>query len=202
MPPPTIGESENILVVPVPDTSVFAAEGYADTLGLRHGQAIIKDRYSGSGRSFIAADQQLRQELLKVKHSFLPGKIRGRDIIIIDDSIVRGNTLPRIVSKIKALGARSVSCLIASPPVRFPDHYGINTPAQDELMAANLTVAEMQTRCNADYLAFLSLEGMIKATGVTAEKFNLASFNGEYPIDIGQKNRDNIRKPVSMQFAA
>lgn len=185
------------LVVPIPDTSVPASEGYAESLGLPHRSAIIKNRYIG--RTFLSPSHHQRHSQLKRKHSVIPEALVGRDVILMDDSIVRGNTMPRLVQQVRALGARSVSVLIASPPVRFPDFYGIDTPEQSELMAFSLTPEEMRKEINADYLGFLSLSGLINATNRSYDEFNLSCFNGKYTIDIG----DNMRKinpPVSMEY--
>lgn len=193
-------ERENTLVIPVPDTSIPAAEAYAKELGLPFAsQAIIKDRYSG--RAFITPNgSNLRDLLLKRKHSFISEEIDGKDLVIIDDSIVRMDTAKKIVEEAYRNGANSVVFLSASPPIRFPDFYGIDTPSQSELAAANLTIEEMRKELNVKRLGFLSLQGMIEATGFTYEDFNLSPFNGEYPIDIG-RHREEIRKPVSMKYA-
>jgi amidophosphoribosyltransferase len=196
--PPQMNDSDNVLVVPVPDTSIPAAEGYAEKLGLRHRQAIIKNRYIG--RTFMQATDGLRNEQLRRKHNTIPEAIKGRDIILIDDSIVRLNTMPRLVKLAFVSGARSVSVLVASPPVRFPDYYGIDTPQQSELAAANMTVEQMREKTGSRYLGFLSLSRMVKATGLRAEEFNLSCFNGDYPIGIGYR-KNEVTAPISMEFA-
>jgi amidophosphoribosyltransferase len=192
-------DGDATIVVPVPDTSVPIAEGYAEALDLPTRQAIIKNRYIG--RTFIQPSQNGRVQDLHRKHTLITEAFAGKDVILIDDSIVRKNTMPNLVKQARAAGARSVTVLIGSPPIRFPDFYGIDTPSQNELAAANMTIAEMQADIGCDYLGFLSLDGMVKATGLPHEMFNLSSFNGEYPIDIGKKNRRSIRVPVSMEFA-
>ncbi|HUC95800.1 MAG TPA: amidophosphoribosyltransferase [Candidatus Saccharimonadia bacterium] len=191
--PPSMGDIENTIVVPVPDTSIPAAEGYADSLGLRHTQAIIKNR--SIGRTFMQPTNSDRHKQLRRKHNMIPQAISGRDVILIDDSIVRMNTLPRLVESLYVSGARSVTALIASPPVRFPDFYGIDTPNQSELPAAKLSVKKMEMilkngRKNTTQLGFLSIDGMVKATGLKPSLFNLSCFNGEYPIDIGKRKKD------------
>ena len=196
--PPTTDNLANIVVVPVPDTSIPAAEGYAEQLGLRHRQAIVKSRYIG--RTFLQPTQQQRHRQLRRKHNTIPEAVEGKDVIMIDDSIVRLNTLPRLVEQASAAGARSISVLIASPPVRFPDFYGIDTPKQSELAAAHMTVEDMRKTINAKYLGFLSLGRMVAATNYPADKFNLSCFTGEYPISIGTR-MDEISTPISMEFA-
>lgn len=196
---------DNVVVVPVPDTSIPIAEGYAESLGLKLKQAIIKNRYIG--RTFMQPTPDMRKRQLRRKHNIISEPIKQRDVILIDDSIVRLNTIPNLVERAYAIGAKSVSVLIGSPPVRYPDFYGIDTPNQDELAAANMTVEQMRDfmrgpngeKCK--YLGFQSIQGMIKATGLPSEMFNLSCFNGEYPVDIGPQNKVKIRKPVSMEYA-
>lgn len=196
---PITDNHKNVVIIPVPDTSIPAAEGYADFYGLKHRQGIIKDRYSASGRSFIVGDGAERAKMLRRKHTFLPESVEGRDVILVDDSIVRGSTIKNLVLEAKRLGAQSVTCLIASPPVRFPDFYGIDTPSQDELSAVDKTVEEMRIEAGCDYLGFLSLDGMVKATGRPKSEFNLSPFNGVYPVSIG-KHAEDIREPKSMEY--
>jgi amidophosphoribosyltransferase len=196
-------DTSDVVVVPVPDTSIPAAKAYAQALRLERSEdAIVKNRYIG--RTFMQPSDEARQIQLRRKHNILADEIRGRDVILIDDSIVRLNTIPNLVDRAIRIGAKSVSVLIASPPVRFPDYYGIDTPDQSELAAANMTVPEMQQAIHTDpkfrYLGFLPLDRMVRATGLEADMFNLSCFTGEYPIDIGQ-NRRNIYTPVSMQYA-
>lgn len=197
MHPPHQENTDNIVVTAVPDTSVPAAEGYATALGLSNEAAIIKNRYVG--RTFMQPSQDSRRSSLRLKHTMISERIKGRDVIMIDDSIVRGNTLPRLVELAKDLGANSVTVLIASPPIRFPDFYGVDTPVQSELMAANLSVEEMRKKVGADYLGFLNVSGLVKATGVPRDQLNLASFTGEYPVGIG-KRMHGIKPPVSTEY--
>lgn len=191
-------KKDNVVVTAVPDTSVPAAESYAAELGLQYRTAIIKNRYIG--RTFMQPTQTSRQDSLRLKHTMIPELIAGKDIVMIDDSIVRGNTLPRLVALARELGANSVTILIASPPIRYPDFYGVDTPSQDELMAANMSVEEMRQAIGADYLGFLTVSAMVRAIGVPRGRLNLASFTGEYPISIG-KRQAHIRPAVSDEYA-
>ncbi|MEO8862858.1 MAG: amidophosphoribosyltransferase [Candidatus Saccharimonadales bacterium] len=193
---PPMAESDNILVVPVPDTSVPAAEGYAEKLGLRHRQAIIKNRYIG--RTFIQPNGK-REEELRRKHNMIPEAVAGKDLILIDDSIVRMNTMPRLVEQARQANANSVTVLIASPPIRFPDFYGIDTSDQNELAAFNMTTEEMRKKIGCDYLGFLSLSRLVDATGLPDTDFTLSSFNGEYPISIGDHHK-RLMVPASMEY--
>lgn len=192
-----LNDNKDAIVIPVPDTSVPAAEGYAETLGLRHRQSIIKNRYIG--RTFMQPNQKARRQQLRRKHNIIPEAVKGQDIILIDDSIVRLNTMPRLVELAYLSGAKSVSVLIHSPPVRFPDFYGIDTPSQDELAAANMTVEQIKHKINSTYLGYLSLGGMVEATNMPLNMFNLSCFTGEYPIDIGARRKE-ITTPVSMEY--
>lgn len=191
-------DKKNIVVTAVPDTSVPAAESYAAELGLPYRTAIIKNRYIG--RTFMQPTQASRRDNLRLKHTMIPELIKGKDVIMIDDSIVRGNTLPRLVALARECGAKSVTILIASPPIRYPDFYGVDTPSQDELMAANMTVEEMRKKIGADYLGFLSVSALVQAIGVPKEQLNLAAFTGEYPVSIGVR-QESIRQPVSSEYA-
>ncbi len=196
--PPKYLDLDNIIVVPVPDTSIPASEGYADALGLRHTQAILKDRYVG-GRSFMQPTQEERESYLNLKHTIMSEDIIGKDVVLIDDSIVRLNTMPKLVKRMYELGAKSVNVLIASAPVRYPDFYGIDTPNQKELAAANMTIEEMKNKIGSRYLGFLSIDEMVEATGIPKDKFNLSPFNGIYPIDIGD-NKDMLYEPADSQY--
>lgn len=189
--------AKTLLVTAVPDTSVLAAEAFAEAIGAPYKSAIIKNRYIG--RTFMQPTQAARQGSLRLKHAMIPALVEGKDICMIDDSIVRGNTLPRLVKLARELKAKSVSVLIASPPIRYPDFYGVDTPSQDELMAANMTVEEMRQAIGADYLGFLPVSSLVQAIGINRENLNLSAFNGEYPVGIG-RNTTDIRTPVSDEY--
>ncbi len=189
--------ASNTLVTAVPDTSVPAVEAYAEARGVPYRSAIIKNRYIG--RTFMQPTQGMRQDNLRLKHTMIPGLVDGKDMVMIDDSIVRGNTLPRLVKLARELGAKSVSVLVASPPIRFPDFYGVDTPSQSELMAANMTVEQMRQAIDADYLGFLSVSALVRATGLPGDTLNLAAFTGEYPVSIGQQAL-HVGVPVSTEY--
>lgn len=189
---------DNTVVVPVPDSSIPSAEGFAEELSLPHRQSLIKNRFVG--RTFMQPNQKSRKKHLLRKHNLMEEEIKGKNLILIDDSIVRLNTMPRIVKQAWDYGAKTVNVLISSPPVRYPDFYGIDLPDQEYLGASYMTVEQMKEEIGATYLGFLSLDGIVAATGLPAEKFNLSIFNGEYPIDIGKKNKSKIKKPVSFEY--
>ena len=126
----------------------------------------------------------------------VPEVIAGKRVIVIDDSIVRGTTTGKIIKMLRQAGAKEVHVMISSPPVKYPDFYGINTPLQKDLIAANKTVEEICEYIGADSLNYLSYDGLIRATGLPEEMFNTSMFNGKYPLDI--KERANDIKTVSL----
>lgn len=191
-------DRKDIVVTAVPDTSVPAAEAFAAELGFPYRTAIIKNRYIG--RTFMQPTQASRQDNLRLKHTMIPELIAGKHVVMVDDSIVRGNTLPRLVTLARELGAKSVTILIASPPIRYPDFYGVDTPLQADLMAAHMTVEEMRESIGADYLGFLSVSALVEAIGVPKEQLNLAAFTGEYPVSIG-KQQKAIHSPKSQEYS-
>jgi amidophosphoribosyltransferase len=195
--PPKFGDKDSIVVVPVPETSSHAAEGYAEALDLRRRNAIYKNQYVG--RTFLHAVHGAIQQQLRRKHSLIPEEFYGKDVVFIDDTIVRLNTMPRLVAQAKKLGARSVSVMIAAPPVRFPDFYGIDTPKQGELAASYLTTEQMRQEMKADYLGFLYLSQLVKSTGQPAERFNMSAFDGQYWIGIGDR-KNEITQPGNMDY--
>ncbi len=178
------------VVVPVPESGIPAAIGYSQESGIHFEMALIKNRYIH--RTFIRPTKQLRDRDLKMKLNPIIDLLEGQRVIVVDDSIVRGTTMRRLVSMIFEAGAKEVHLLISSPPFRYPDFYGINTPKQTELMAAYMTVSEMRESVGATSLHFLSFDGMIKATGLPASSFNVSCFNGEYPISIGKQAQEIV----------
>jgi amidophosphoribosyltransferase len=173
------------VVIPVPDSAVPVALGYAQESGILFDHGFVKNRYIH--RTFIRPTQEMRERDVKTKLNPVPEVVMGKDVIVIDDSIVRGTTTGKIVNMLYGAGARSVHVLVASPPVKYPDFYGINTPNQDDLIAARKTVPEICAYIGAQTLGYLSYEGMIAATGLPKSKLNLSCFDGVYPIGIGDR---------------
>lgn len=170
-------------VISVPDSGTPAAIGFAEELKLPYGEALIKNRYIG--RTFIQPSQMLRELGIRLKLNPLRDVIAGKRIIVIDDSIVRGNTSRKIVKLLKDSGAKEVHMRISSPPVQWPCFYGIDIDSRDQLIAAKTkNVEEIRKYIGADSLSYVSHEGMIKATGLSREIFCTACFSGEYPIEI------------------
>ncbi len=186
------------LVTPVPESATPMAEGYAHALGLEYESIIERDRYRG-GRSFMQATQAARHKYLDIKLDIIPGSATGRDVIVIDDSIVRNNTAPKVNQLCMEDGAKSVTFLVGSPPIGYPDYSGIDTPKQSKLIASENTPEEIRQQIGCKALGYLSLSRMIAATGQPASAFNLASFTGEYPYEIGSHAND-ITDSVSLEY--
>ena len=173
------------LVVPVPDSGVPAALGYAQQSGIPFELGIIRNHYVG--RTFIQPTEAGRTSGVMMKHNANSEIVSGKDVILVDDSIVRGTTSRKIVTMMREAGARSVHMRIASPPTTNPCFYGVDTPEKDKLMAAKLSVTEMSAEIGADNLAFVSIDGLYRAMGEHARNQSLpqfcdACFTGEYPV--------------------
>lgn len=149
------------MVVPVPDSSIPAALGYAQASGIPFGQAIIKNRYSD--RSFIKPDQRLRTLEIDLKFNMVKPKIEGKRLVVVDDSIVRGNTMKRLVAALRKQGAKEIHLRSSSPPLRHPCYFGIDIPQRDELIAAGRTAEEIARFIDVDSLGYLSLPGLGRA---------------------------------------
>ncbi len=173
------------MVVPVPETAVQTALSYARALNLPAETAIVKNRYIH--RTFIEPEQHTRELGVKMKLYPMPEIIKGKRVAIIDDSIVRGTTSRQLIKSFFDAGAKEVHMLISSPPVRFPDFYGINTPKISELIAVGKTVEQICDSIGANSLYFLSLEGLVEAIGLPADNLCLSCFNGEYPIRLRER---------------
>jgi amidophosphoribosyltransferase len=170
------------LVIGVPDSGIPAAVGYASAGTVPYGEGLAKNRYVG--RTFISPSQMLRQQGIRLKLNPLKHAIAGKRLIVVDDSIVRGNTTKKLVALLRESGAREVHMRITSPPVMWPCFYGIDTDTQEQLIAASHSVEEIREHIGADSLAYLSLDAMVEATDTDKGSFCLACFNGSYPIDI------------------
>jgi len=170
------------MVIPVPDTGHSAAQGYAEVSGIPYGEGLMKNRYVG--RTFIQPSQSLRERGVKLKLNPIPDAIRGKRLVVIDDSIVRGTTTRQIVQALREAGAAEVHTRITCPPIQWPCFYGIDMPTRHELVASDLSVEEIRRFVGADSLGYLSLEGMVAATGAPKDNFCRACFDGEYPIEV------------------
>ncbi len=182
------------VVIPVPETSVPAAIGYSQARSIPFEMGLTKNRYIH--RTFIAPEQHIREQGVKAKLTPQVEVIKGRRVAVVDDSIVRGTTSRQIVQMLFESGATEVHFLVSSPPVVFPDFYGIDTPRQQDLIAATHTLEQMREYLGATSLKFLSYKGMIKATGLPEDHFSTSFFTGEYPIDIRERRKEINMKPI------
>ncbi len=170
------------LVIAVPTTGHSAAQGYSQVTGIPYGDGIYKNAYVG--RTFIQPSQSLRDRGVKLKLNPLPDSIRGKRLIVIDDSIVRGTTTKQVVAMLREAGATEVHMLVTCPPLQWPCFYGIDMPTRQELIAADLTVDQIRGYVGADSLGYLSLTAMVDAAGGEMDSFCRACFDGEYPIPV------------------
>jgi amidophosphoribosyltransferase len=168
------------LVMPVPESGTPAAIGYAEESGIPYGNGLVKNSYVG--RTFIQPSQTIRQLGIRLKLNPLRDVIEGKRLVVVDDSIVRGNTQRALVRMLREAGAREVHVRISSPPVKWPCFYGIDFPTRAELIANGLSSEEIARSIDADTLSYISLEQLIEATDVPAKKFCSACFDGVYPI--------------------
>jgi len=179
------------VIIPVPDSATSAALGYSQESGIPLEEALIKNRYIH--RTFIKPTQRLRENSVKLKLNPIKSVIKNKRVILVDDSIVRGTTSKNLVKMVKQAGAKEVYMVVSSPPVKFPDFYGIDTPDQSQLIGANKSVEQIRKYIGADKLIFLSLKNLIKAIDLPKVKLTTACFTGEYLIDIGVRNRGRVK---------
>ncbi len=170
------------LVIGVPDSGTSAAIGFAETSGIPFGEGLIKNRYVG--RTFIEPTQRIRQQGIRLKLNPLRESIEGKRLVVVDDSIVRGNTSKKIVAVLKEAGAKEVHMRITSPPIKWPCFYGIDTDTREQLIASAKTVDEVGEFIGVDSLRYLSFEGLVGSTNRSYGEFCLACFDGEYPLPI------------------
>ncbi|HWP28003.1 MAG TPA: amidophosphoribosyltransferase [Chloroflexota bacterium] len=175
--------AEADVVIAVPDASVPAAIGYARESGIPFHEGLIKNRYIG--RTFIQPDQRLRERGVQLKFNPLRHVLEGQRVVVVDDSIVRGTTTPRVISMLRKAGAREVHMRISAPPMRHPCYLGVDTARREELIAAQIEdVAEIGRAIGADSLGYLSLEGLLWAVGLPADRLCSACFTGDYPLRV------------------
>jgi amidophosphoribosyltransferase len=173
------------LVIPVPESGTPAAVGYAQESGIPYGQGLVKNAYVG--RTFIQPSQTIRQLGIRLKLNPLREVIAGKRLVVVDDSIVRGNTQRALVRMLREAGAAEVHVRISSAPVAWPCYYGIDFASRAELVAAGLGTEEIRASLNADSLGYISLESMVAATGQPRERLCTACFTGEYPVQLSDE---------------
>jgi amidophosphoribosyltransferase len=170
------------LVIPTPESGTPAAIGFAEQSGIPYGQGLVKNSYVG--RTFIQPSQTIRQLGIRLKLNPLRDVIGGKRLVVVDDSIVRGNTQRALVRMLREAGATEVHIRISSPPVKWPCFYGIDFASKAELIADGLTVDEICTSLGADSLAYISIEGMVASTTLPADRLCRACFDGVYPVPL------------------
>ena len=173
-------ETEADIVIGAPDSGIDAAIGYAEASGIPYTKGIIKNKYVG--RTFIQPTQAIREQGVRIKLNALNENIKGKSLILVDDSIVRGTTIKRTVKMLKDAGAREVHVRISSPPITHCCHLGVNTPDKENLIASHMSIKEIEEITGADSLYYISLEGLIKAAGGN-NGFCKGCFTGSYPVD-------------------
>ena len=183
--------AEADVVVPVPDSGVAAALGYSEQSGIPYDMGLIRSHYVG--RTFIEPSQSIRHFGVKLKLNPVQHVVKGKRVVVVDDSIVRGTTSRKIVKMIRAAGAREVHVRISSPPIQWPCYYGIDTPTRRELIGSSHKVDEIQRYLGADSLGYLSLEGMLKATGSDPNHFCHACFTGQYQVGFESEELAQLR---------
>ncbi|MET0144153.1 MAG: amidophosphoribosyltransferase [Ilumatobacteraceae bacterium] len=179
--------AEADVVIPVPDSSIPAAIGYARASGIPYNDGLIKNRYIG--RTFIEPTQEIRERGVALKFNALSANLAGKRVVMIDDSLVRGTTAGPLVKLIRDAGASEVHVRITCPPIMHPCHFGVDMGHDGDLMAARLTTDEIRERVGADSLEFLSLEGMMRAVGNSdgsGDGYCNACFTGRYPLEVGE----------------
>jgi amidophosphoribosyltransferase len=175
------------LVIGVPDSGVPGAVGYAQASGIPFGEGLVKNRYVG--RTFISPTQLLRQQGIRLKLNPLRHIIEGKRLVVVDDSIVRGNTSKKLVQLLREAGAAEIHMRLTSPQVVWPCFYGIDTDTQEQLIAATHDLEEIREFIGADSLAYLPLDELVASTGRPAAEFCTACFDGDYPIEVPESVR-------------
>lgn len=170
------------MVIGVPDSATAAGVGYALESGIPLGEGLIKNRYVG--RTFIEPHQRIRDIGVQLKFNPLPEILDGKRVVLVDDSIVRGTTTPKVINLLRRAGAKEVHMRICAPPIRYPCFFGVDMATRRELIAARKTVPEIRDFIGADSLGYLSVEGLVEAVALPKGGFCLACFTGEYPIPV------------------
>ena len=191
------------VIVPVPDSGVPAALGFSEASGIPFHLGIIRNHYVG--RTFIEPTQVDRQTSISKKHAPNRHVLKDKRVVLVDDSIVRGNTSKRIVRMVRDAGAKEIHFRSASPPIRFPDYYGIDMPSESELMAARMSIEEMRNELEVDSLGFLSVEGLYWAVGDIKRDGNSPQyadhcFTGDYPTRLIDRRREETGRDIQLSL--
>ncbi len=178
------------MVMPVPESGVPAAQGYARAAGIPYGDGFVKNRYVG--RTFIQPSQKKRGTDVRLKLNPLRDNIKGKRLVVVDDSIVRGTTTRQIIALLREAGATEVHFRVSSPPYRWPCFYGLDTGKRSDLLAADMEVGEIALYLGVDSLAYLDLDHLVEATGSPRESFCTACFTGDYPVPVPEYDTKHV----------
>ena len=184
------------MVMPVPESGVPAAQGYARASGIPYGDGLVKNRYIG--RTFIAPSQALRTKAVQMKLNPLRDNVQGKRLVVVDDSIVRGTTSREMVRMLREVGAAEVHLRIMSPPYRWPCFFGMDTGDRADLIAANMTITEIADFLAVDSLAYISIDRLVEATGARNAGFCSACLTGEYPVEVPVDLRKDVLEDNDM----
>jgi amidophosphoribosyltransferase len=172
------------IVISVPDSSNAAALGYSMESGIPLEFGLIRNHYVG--RTFIYPTRELRDNRVRIKYNPVRDLLRGKRVVVVDDSIVRGTTSKKLMHMLRGAGVKQIHLRVSSPPITWPCYYGIDTPDRDELIAANSSVEEIRHYLGVDSLGYLSVDGLLHSTGLRPEDFCVACFTGDYPVLFNQ----------------
>jgi glutamine phosphoribosylpyrophosphate amidotransferase len=205
----TVPPNEIDVVIPIPESSRPSAAQLAQLLGLPYREGFVKNRYVG--RTFIMPGQAVRKKSVRQKLNVIASEFKGRNVLLVDDSIVRGTTTRAMVAMLRESGAAEVHMRISSPPYKWPCFYGMDTGTRGELLAANMSVDEIREYLNVDTLSYLAIDRLLDATGAVGAGFCDACLTGNYPVEIPvaltervvdlQPKADSRFTPVATQFA-
>ncbi|MFZ2749322.1 MAG: amidophosphoribosyltransferase, partial [Propioniciclava sp.] len=185
------------LVIPTPESGIPSAIGYAEASGIPYGLGLVKNSYVG--RTFIEPSQTIRQLGIRLKLNPIRDVIEGKRLVVVDDSIVRGNTQRALVKMLREAGAAEVHVRISSPPVEWPCFYGIDFATRAELIAPGMSTEEICRSIGADSLAYISLEGLVASTGVPKRRLCRACFDGQYPVPVPAGIAEQMRLTVQQE---
>jgi amidophosphoribosyltransferase len=183
------------LVVGVPDSATVAGIGYATQSGIPQGEGLMKNRYVG--RTFIAPDQRMRELGVKMKFNPLRDILNEKRVVLVDDSIVRGTTTPKVINLLRKAGAKEVHMRVCAPPIRHPCFFGVDMASRWELIAAQKSVEGVREYIGADSLGYISIDGLVKSVGLPKDNFCMACFTGDYPIPV-QLQMDKLALETSL----
>ncbi len=178
------------IVIAVPDSGIPAAIGFANESGIPYEVGMIKNKYMG--RTFIQPDQKTRELAVRLKLNVLKDNVKGKRVVLIDDSIVRGTTSKRIITMLRDAGAKEVHVRVSSPPVTHSCYFGIDTPSKKQLVGSSKTIEEIRDLIGADSLGYISINGLVDSIGKGYERLCVACFNGEYPMPVPMSGKKYV----------